>query len=230
MIQPIDRIAPFIFFGLTALAFFAVRRRSRTLGTVAIIGYASALSGFSLAGWLAIPALVLARRFRPALVAAAALPVALVLGAIIVGLRLPWPRPMPTGATTTAEARVEHVAMVDRIWVGVGRRGGISYQQIPQPFDEVRLQVPATGTAAVTAVDSIDHGSVDSLGMRPTVTVVMPAGNPTAARIAGAQRTWARVALTRFVTSMYAWGAVWAALGVFVASKVRRRQAAVATS
>lgn len=228
MFQPIDRIAPFIFFGLTALAVFAVRRRSRTLGTVAIIGYASVLSGFSLTGWLAIPALVWARRLRPDLVGAGALPAALVLGAIIVGLRLPWPRPMPTGATTTAEARVEHVLLVDKIWVGVGRRGGISYQQIPQPFDEVRLEVPAAGTPAVTAVDSIDHGTVDGLGTRPTVTVVMPAGNPAAARIAGAQRTWARVALIRFVTSMYLWGAVWAILSVFVASKFRRPQAAVA--
>src|SRR5689334_3962755 len=99
MLQPIDRVAPIIYFGLTALALFAARRKSRTLGIVAIVGYASVLSGFSLAGWLAIPALVLGRRLRPDLVGAAALPASLVLGAIIVGLRLPWPRPMPTGAT-----------------------------------------------------------------------------------------------------------------------------------
>ena len=216
--------------GLMAIAFMAIRLRNRSLGHVAIVGYASTLSGFFLMGWLAVPALYWMRRRRPDIVASGALPAALVLGAIIVALRLPWPRPMPAGPTVTAEARVSHVVMVDRVWVWRNRaRGFLHYEQIPQPFDEVQLQLPAVGSApATTAVDSVDHGSVDGLGTRETLTVVMPAGNPGAARITGGQRTWARAAFVHFVASMYLWGAAWTALSVVVALPFRRRRPAVA--
>ncbi len=226
----LDRIAPLLHLGFTALAFVAFQRKSKSLGTLAVFGFASMLSGFFLMGWLAIPMLIWARRLRPDIVGAGVLPAALLAGAIIVALRLPWPGPMPTGATVSAEARVQRVVLVDRIWVGLhGRHGGVYYERLPQPFDEVQLQVPATGSApTAVAVDSVDHDSVDGLGTRPTVSVVMPAGNPAVARIAGGQRNWARTALVRFVTSMYVWGAIWAALSVFVASRFRRRQPAVA--
>lgn len=224
----LDRIAPLLHLGFTALAFLAVQRKSKTLGTLAVFGFTSMLSGFFLMGWLAIPILIWARRLWPNLVGGGVLPAALFAGAIIVGLRLPWPRPMPGGPTISAEARVGRVVLVDKIWVGLIGRHGVYYERIPQPFDQVEFQIPATGsTPAAIAVDSVDHGSVAGLGTQSTVSVVMPAGNLAAARIAGGQRTWARAALVRFVASMYLWGAVWAALSVFVASRFRRPQPAL---
>jgi hypothetical protein len=223
-------VSSLVHVGLMAIAFMAIRLRNRSLGHVAIVGYASMLSGFFLMGWLAVPALYWMRRLRRDIVARGVLPAALVLGAMIVALRLPWPRPMPASPTVTAEARVVHVVMVDRIWVWRNRaRGFFHYELIPQPFDEVRLQLPAAASMpALIAMDSVDHGSVDGLGMGETVTVVMPAGNPGAARIAGGQRTWARVAFVRFVASMYLWGAAWTALSVVAASRFRRTRPAVA--
>lgn len=223
-------VAPLVHVGLMAIAFMAIRLKNRSLGHVAIVGYASTLSGFFLMGWLAVPVLYWMRRRRPDIVAGGVLPAALVLGAIIVALRLPWPRPMPAGPTVTAEARVTHVVMVDRIWVWRNRaRGFFHYELIPQPFDEVRLQLPAAGSSPATiAVDSVDHGSVDGLGTRETLTVVMPAGNPGAARITGGQRTWARAAFVHFVASMYLWGAAWTALSIVAALPFRRRRPAVA--
>jgi hypothetical protein len=142
---------------------------------------------------------------------------------------------MPGGATVKTEARVQHVLLGDKIFVRWASRTRNSMERIrtfellPQPLDEVTLEVPAIGSApGTTVVDSVDHGSVDSLGTRGTVTVVMPAGNPSAARIAGGQRTWARVALIRFVASMYLWGALWAALSLSVASRFKRLKPAVA--
>jgi len=217
-------VASLLHLGLLALGFYAIRRRSRGLGSAALAGFGAMLSGFFLMGWLAMPAIWLTRRFRPGWVTRWALPASMALGAVIVWARLPWPRAMPIGPTTRAQAHVTHVVNIDRIWVWRSHaRGPIHFEQLPRSFDRVELEVPtADGGPPVTAVDSVDAGSVPGLGTSPTTEVVLPAGRPAEARLAAGQRTWVRRAFAGYVLDMYAWGTVWLGLAALITRRRRR--------
>ena len=121
----------------------------------------------------------------------------------IVYWRIPHPEPMPEGSQQTTTAIVRQIKLVNQIWrgpdIGPTRAEG---QAISHPFQMIDLEfTPAGATEPVHALDRIDADSLRGIAPGARVQVTHSSGDPRAARIVGAARTFDRTAWYSVMTT-----------------------------
>lgn len=225
---------------LFVLSFFFRNVRARWAG---LVGLSGSLAGSMMSGFLVFPVLFVLWRKLRGFGFGRALLLAIALAVVVMAVNVPWPDPASPGPSTETTATVVQVKTVDRIWgalmghtrVGLGtsaRTGWPAHNpnagtSIDAPFLLVDLEfTPPGATRPVHAVDRVDASSAPGVTAGAQVRVVVPQADPRAARIAGAQRDYARDALVHLLAwtggmSLFLLPILWpiVALGVSIARR-----------
>jgi hypothetical protein len=209
---------------LPALPLIA-RTPDRSTATVAAEA-ARQLLGSRLIWWLGCGALAMTIAARLGMVSIVATGLLWMAAGGILLLRAPS-APVATGVETTA--RVRGVTLVTKSPSrGTSRRrsravSSESVRRLAVPYQVIELQVPVAGRPdSLVAVDAVDSGSVAGLGFGAMLRVRHPEGDPRAARLSEASRTFVARNRYHYLTIVIA-GPLLGMLGAWGFRQRRRR-------
>lgn len=153
---------------------------TRSLIPWRVLTGAALAAAVSIALWLAL------RRRHPGLLAVLAF-AAICVGVVVWVFPTPWETPLVEPVRAT-EAEVRQVRDITRSFVSGRSTGSI---EAPQPWQLVELQfVPEGRDQPVTALDSVDVGSVPGLEAGRRVPIHYSAAAPRDVRLVGGRRTY----------------------------------------
>jgi hypothetical protein len=204
-VRSIEEVAGFV--AIVVLGVIAYRRKSKSLGLLALTAGGVFVSAYVLLGFVVFPAFFWLWRRYPGEGFGWVLLITMALTPPALSARFPRTPVLATDALQHTTARVRQVYLAEEIGPPVRYGGGGAGIALSYPFQMVDLELAPEGFAQpVHAVDRVDPGSVAGLELDAEVKVVYATANPRAAQIDGATRTYPQRNLWSLLMETYAGG------------------------